>query len=66
MLPLMIILAARGYDHEAHYEAVLEGDEDEIALTHPSNFLREEEIENLQTYRLFLQWYRANYLEATS
>lgn len=35
----------RGYDHEAHQNALLSNNEDTIALTHPANWLTEEEVE---------------------
>ena len=36
---------ARGWDYEAHFRALLAEDEDAIALTHPTNWLTEEEVE---------------------
>jgi uncharacterized protein YktB (UPF0637 family) len=35
----------RGYDPAAHFAALLAEDEDAIALTHPTNWLTEEEVE---------------------
>lgn len=35
----------RGWDREAHFAALLSGDEDAISLTHPTNWLTEAEVE---------------------
>lgn len=49
------IAASRGYDDAAHRAAILEDvetnnarlDSDAVALTHPANWLTEDEVENL-------------------
>lgn len=40
-----------GFDLKAHQNALLLGDEDQITLTHPANFLSEEEVETYFTRR---------------
>ena len=39
------IATKRGYDHKAHQKALAEKNEDQIALTHPANWLTEFEFE---------------------
>ena len=41
------LAASRGYNAEAHREALFAKDTDAIALTHPANWLTEEEVESL-------------------
>ena len=43
----MALAVARGYDDEAHQAALRARDQDAIALTHPSNWLQEAEVEAL-------------------
>ena len=43
---LVDVAEPRGYDHGAHLRALAYGTEDDIALTHPSNWLTEEEVES--------------------
>lgn len=37
----------RGYNITAHREALVSGNEDQITLTHPSNWLTEQEVEDI-------------------
>lgn len=37
---------SRGWDRQAHQEAIESGDEDRIGLTHPTNWLTEDEVEH--------------------
>lgn len=42
---LLAIAASRGFDADAHVEALLGTNEDQVALTHPANWLTEDEVE---------------------
>lgn len=39
------LAASRGWDRAAHEAALAAGDEDAIGLTHPTNWLDEDEVE---------------------
>jgi hypothetical protein len=41
---ILELAASRGFDHDAHLAALGNGSEDEIALTHPANWLTEFEV----------------------
>lgn len=43
----VLLAQARGYDEMAHIAALGAGDEDAISLTHPYNWLTEEEVESI-------------------
>lgn len=41
----------RGYDHPAHIRALRSEDVDNISLTHPYNWLNEDEVETIDRMR---------------
>jgi len=43
----MEVAEARGWDREAHTQAMLSGDKDRMALTHPSNWMSKDEWEEI-------------------
>lgn len=46
-LKAMAIAVSRGYDDDAHQAALRADDQDAVAMTHPSNWLEEDEVEAL-------------------
>ncbi len=46
-------LTERGWDYMAFIDALDRADEDEIALTHPMNWMTEDEVENMERWRNF-------------
>lgn len=43
----LTLAQTRGYDHDAHLAALESGDIDEVGLTHPYNWLTEQEVEDI-------------------
>lgn len=43
----LALAKTRGYDDAAHRAALAAADEDLVTLTHPSNFLTEDEVEGM-------------------
>ena len=50
----LLVAEARGWDREAHANALVEGDDDAVCITHPANFLTEPEVEG-ELYALQLR-----------
>lgn len=45
------ILTERGWDYIAFIDALNTANENEIALTHPTNWMTEDEVENMERWR---------------
>ena len=46
-------LTERGFDYMAFIDALNTVDEDAMALTHPTNWMTEDEVENMDRWRSF-------------
>ena len=47
------VLEERGWSHVDFIDALNRMDEDAIALTHPTNWMTEDEVENMERWRSF-------------
>lgn len=47
------VLQERGWSHVDFIDALNIADEDQIALTHPTNWMTEDEVENMERWRSF-------------
>ena len=45
------VLEERGWDYMAFIDALNVVDEDQITLTHPTNWMTEDEVENMERWR---------------
>ncbi len=47
------VLEERGWSHVAFIDALNLADENQIALTHPTNWMTEDEVENMERWKSF-------------